>query len=466
MRAVALSLNQYIVRCRGTTSIDNPASFYAYGGPICLLVIQIIGFFLLLLWLDGTIFSFSRPKPVQGDEEKSRAHSGLPDVDAETSRVMASQDDLLRMLHISKKFGSNTAVEDVSLGMREGEILALLGPNGAGKTTCINMIRGDMAPSSGSILLEGVDVQKNKRLAQTHLGVCPQFDALDLLTVREHLMFYARCKGVPDIAGDVAFVMGKVGITAHQHKLAARLSGGQKRKLSLAIALLGNPPVLLLDEPSSAMDAASKRVMWRTLEAVAPGRSVLLTTHSMEEADALATRAAIIARRMLAIGTTQDLRKAHSNEYHVHLILQTAPLSSPEEMRRVADWVVARFGTACDVQFEGESLGGQVRFIVPADAEVPSHAPVSGSLGQAQTRDDDDDIVSPLSPIDRNQNKSFVRYLIESLEENKDDLGLDCYSIGAATMERVFLSVVKESDAAEEEDEKRTMLQRLGLSRK
>lgn len=302
LRAVALSLNQvrdfvfpshflhyrlthaqYIVRCRGTAAINNPGSIYAYGGPILLLIIQIIAFLGLLVWLDGTILHFSRSKAPTTDDEKAAAGaSGRSDVDTETSRVEASKTDLLRMLHVSKRFGSTTAVEDVSLGLREGEILALLGPNGAGKTTSINMIRGDLRPSSGTILLEGVDVRRDKRRAQARLGVCPQFDALDLLTAREHLAFYAACKGVPDAARDVEYVLSRVGLAAHAGTRAARLSGGQKRKLSLAIALLGNPPVLLLDEPSSAMDAASKRVLWKTLEAVAPGRSVLISTHSSE----------------------------------------------------------------------------------------------------------------------------------------------------------------------------------------
>ncbi|KAI1476941.1 P-loop containing nucleoside triphosphate hydrolase protein [Daldinia eschscholtzii] len=431
MRGMAVSLNMYIVRCRGQDMITNPSSFYAFGGPIMLLILQNIGLFSLLLWLEGGSFAWiMKPKalpPAVDDTEKSGSSSGRPDVDAETARVAASEMDLLRVLHVSKKFGPSVAVDDVSFGLQEGEILALLGPNGAGKTTTINMIRGDLTPSSGRIYLEGVDVLKNKRLAQKHLGVCPQFDALDLLTVREHLTFYARCKGVEDIKGAVAYVMSRVGITVHANKLAAKLSGGNKRKLSLAIALLGDPPVLLLDEPSSAMDAASKRVLWRTLAAVAPGRSVLLTTHSMEEADALATRAAIIARRVLAVGTTEALRKTHSNEYHVHLMLRSAPLSTAEEMRNVETWVRRTFGGDA-LRFEGESLGGQVRFVVPADSKVPD-----SEAGQhAATR-------------------SFTRYLIETLEARKDGLGIDCYSISAATMESVFMKVVKESDASEDE---------------
>ncbi|KAH7034750.1 uncharacterized protein B0I36DRAFT_83827 [Microdochium trichocladiopsis] len=439
-RSLAVGLNTYSIRCQGSVEITDPSSIYAYGGPIMLLIIQIIGYGCFLLWVEGSTFAWLAMvlKPRVGgadtDDEKQagKRMSGRPDVDAETKRVEETETDLLRLLHVTKQFGSganaNVAVDNVSIGLREGEILALLGPNGAGKTTAINCIRGDLNPSQGRILLEGVDTHKDVRLAQQRLGVCPQFDALDLLTVRQHLRFYARCKGVDDIENDVKQVMAQVGLTVHADKLGSKLSGGNKRKLSLAIALLGDPPVLLLDEPSSAMDAASKRVLWKVLHAVAPGRSILMTTHSMEEADALATRAAIVAKRMLAVGSTQELRKAHSNEYHVHLILKTAPLSPADEMAGVARWVEQTFP---DIHFEGENLGGQVRFIVPADTPVPEH------VQRAE------------------KHRSFVRYMIDTLEARKEELGLDCYTIGAATMESVFLSVVKESDAWDEEEDKR-----------
>ncbi|KAI5917028.1 hypothetical protein F4810DRAFT_95308 [Camillea tinctor] len=450
-RAMTVSLNTWIVRCRGDFTVTDPGSIYAFGGPIFLLVLQNIGLFCLLLWLEGGSFAWiSKAKPLPRDAEKTYL-SGRPDVDAEAERVASSESDLLRVLHVSKNYGSMTAVDDVSFGLQGGEIFAVLGPNGAGKTTTINMIRGEMTPSSGEIYLEGVDVHRNTRLAQKRLGVCPQFDALDLLTVRNHLLFYSRCKGIRDVKTDVEYVMSKVGLKAHANTMAAKLSGGNKRKLSLAIALIGNPPVLLLDEPSSAMDAASKRVFWRTLKAISPGRSVLLTTHSMEEADALATRAAIVAKRMLAIGTTESLRKTHSNEYHVHLVLKSAPLSHPSEMQQVSDWVRWSFP---NVSFEGENLGGQVRFIVPADNKVPIGAAVPSEA------------VSSISPVGMTPlmaggytqggtgagaTQSFTRYLIETLEAQKENLGLDCYSISTATMESVFLRVVKESDADEDE---------------
>lgn len=233
MRAVSVSLNQWIVRCRGTEAISYPGSIYAYGGPILFLLIQMAGLFLLLLWLDGTAMRFRKPKMLQQDEEKD-SMSGRPDVDAETARVGEMRDDFLQLDHVSKTFASATAVDKVTLGLQKGEILALLGPNGAGKSTCINMIRSELAPSRGHVYLAGTDVQKKPRLAQKLIGMCPQFDALDKLTVREHLDFYARCKGVGKVRSHVEHVMDKVGLRPYAGKMAAKLSGGNKRKLSVS----------------------------------------------------------------------------------------------------------------------------------------------------------------------------------------------------------------------------------------
>lgn len=167
-----MGLNSYIIRCRGTEMVTNPGSIYAFGGPIMLLIFQVIGLFLLLLWIEGSSFSWlpKRSKALHARDNEKGGSSGRPDVDAETTRVESSESDLLRMIHVTKRFETNTAVDDVSLGLREGEILALLGPNGAGKTTAINMIRGDLTPSAGNIYLKDVDVHTHKRLAQQNLG--------------------------------------------------------------------------------------------------------------------------------------------------------------------------------------------------------------------------------------------------------------------------------------------------------
>ncbi|KAH8896791.1 P-loop containing nucleoside triphosphate hydrolase protein [Thozetella sp. PMI_491] len=425
-RAILVGLNIYLAACHNNVQVAYPGSIYAYGSPILYLIIQIIFLFALLLWLDrGEISIFPHNTARVGgsirDAEESAIQGPHPSVAAEAQRTEESEADLLRLLHVTKSFGTMTAVDDVSLGLGNGEILALLGPNGAGKTTIVNLIRGELNADHGRILVKGVEVRGRVGEAQRYLGVCPQFDALDPMTVREHLFFYCRAKGIASVAADVDLVMAKMGLEAYADRLAAKLSGGNKRKLSLAIALLGNPDILLLDEPSSSMDVISKRTMWRTLAAIAPGRSLLLTTHSMEEADALATRAAILSRRLLAIGSTQALRAAYSAQHHISLILATAPLSDPEEVQLLEDWVRRELGPA-GALLDGESLGGQVRFSVPVDQGVGSVA-VGG-----------------------------IAAIIEKLEASKKDLGIGYYAVGSATLEWVFMNVVTDNHVLEEDE--------------
>ncbi|RBQ90155.1 hypothetical protein VDGD_07300 [Verticillium dahliae] len=431
-RALVVGLNVWLVTCRDFKLIANPGSFNAYGGPLALLIVQVLYLFPLLLWLDGrNTFSMPWGKKKLVDSEESV--SGAPqDIEMKSMRVASSEKNLLSVEHVSKSFKGKRAVDDVSLAMTEGSVIALLGPNGAGKTTLTNMMRGEMVPDSGRIFVQGLDVQQDTQAARRHIGVCPQFDALDKITARQQLEFYARIKGIKDMKHDVDFVMARVGLTPHASRLTHKLSGGNKRKLSLAIALLGNPEVLILDEPSSAMDAIAKREMWKMLSSITPGRSVLLTTHSMEEADELATRVAIMSKRVLAIGTSQELRQRYSNVYDVHLVLATAPGSTRSEMHSIESWVHQVFPEA---SFDAASLGGQVRFVMPVGAGP--------------------------SPDGR----STVRRLMETLEEQKTNLGLAHYTVGMGTLEMVFLNIMKDSGAAEEEEQDRPSPRRKGLRR-
>ncbi|KAH7136911.1 hypothetical protein B0J13DRAFT_506674 [Dactylonectria estremocensis] len=424
-RTMVVGLNVWAAGCRNNELIAYPGSIHAYGGPIFLLCLQVLYLFPVLLWLEGQ-HSFSLwGLRTKNAESNDGARSSGQGIEMETHRAEISNADLLRMVHISKAFGSKVVVDDVSLGLGKGELFALLGPNGAGKTTITNMMRGEVRPDQGSIYVQGVEVQTNTREALQHIGVCPQFDALDQLNVRQQLLFYARVKGIRDIKKDVELVMRKVGLTPHASRLTFKLSGGNKRKLSLAIALLGNPTVLILDEPSSAMDAISKREMWKMLSSITPGRSVLLTTHSMEEADELATRVAILSKRVLAIGTSQELRKTHSNVYEVHLVLATAPASTLQETQHVEEWVRQIFPGAA---FDGVNLGGQIRFVVPADAPESTRTE-TGPGG-----------------------RSIARRLIETLEVHKESVGIAYYTVGMGTLEMVFLKIVKECDVAEEDE--------------
>lgn len=412
-RATGIGLNIFRLACRNDDMVTDPASIWGYGLPILYLCLQCLCLPFILIWADNDL---SLSTIFRRDKQQ---HQSLPASDIPpTSEKSPPQVDttetsaLLSLSHVTKTFppsSSPPAVSDLSLSLARSEILALLGPNGAGKTTVVNMIRGVLTPTSGTITVN------SRPISATHtanLGVCPQFDALDLLTVRQHLEFYARIKGVADPNHQTDILMAKVGLTPFASRLASRLSGGNRRKLSLAIALTGNPDVLVLDEPSSAMDAAAKRRMWKVLADIAPGRSLLLTTHSMEEADALATRAAIIRGKLLAVGTTATLRSRCADLYHVHLVLRSAPTTGEAEMGVVEEWVRGAFG---DVSFEGMSLGGQVKFMVGG--------------------------------------KEGIGRLVEVLERERDRLGLADYSIGAPTLERVFLSVVREGHGGGEEEE-------------
>ena len=399
-------------------------------------------FGILLWWDSSSLWARLRTKKHKSTDMENDLETLDDEISAEVQRTTSSTTDGLRVLHATKAFGSNVAVQDVTFGVKRGEVFALLGPNGAGKSTTISLIRGDMNPSprSGEIFIDAIPLSKHRALARNSLGVCPQVDACDQMTVLEHLRFYARVRGVTDVEHDVGEVLRAVGLESFQFRMAAKLSGGNKRKLSLAIALMGNPSVLLLDEPSSGMDVCAKRIMWRTLASVIPGRSLVLTTHSMEEADALADRAGIMGKKLLALGSSEYLRRKYGGRWHVHLIMKTAPHTRTEEMERVKKWIVGRFEGA---EVGDKTFHGQLRFSVPISPSAPS---VSGEPNVAST--DSKDEISP--PGDTNEAQSRIGALFTTLEAQKGTLGFEYFSVSPTTLDQVFLAIVGKHNVEEE----------------
>ena len=272
---------------------------------------------------------------------------------------------------------------------------------------------------------------------------------MDQMSVLEHLQFYARIRGVPDVEHNVREVLRAVGLESYSTRMAAKLSGGNKRKLSLGIALMGNPTVLLLDEPSSGMDVCAKRVMWRTLASIKPGRSLVLTTHSMEEADALANRAGIMAKKMLALGTSEYLRRKHGDQYHVHLITTTAPHTSSEEMERIKSWILENVEGAV---VEDKTYHGQLRFSVPARSSPTFDLKMAlSSVDSIEGRSTD-------------VSRSGIGPLFAMLEAHKEMLGFEYYSVSQTTLDQVFLSIVRKH-AIEEENYTAAVRKRRGWKR-
>ncbi|KAK7485122.1 hypothetical protein BaRGS_00023662, partial [Batillaria attramentaria] len=240
-----------------------------------------------------------------------------------------SQRDSLLLVNLYKQYSNFVAVDHVCVGVPEQECFGLLGQNGAGKTTTFKMLTGDVVMTGGNAYLKGYDVKHNLKQVQANMGYCPQFDALiEQMTGRETLTMYARLRGVPEasIKGVVNSLIDILFLRPHADKLTGYYSGGNKRKLSTAMALVGDPHFILLDEPSSGMDPAARRQLWNVLSQVrASGRTLVLTSHSMEECEALCTRIAIMVNgRFVCLGSTQHLKSKFGQGYT--LIAQMAAL--------------------------------------------------------------------------------------------------------------------------------------------
>lgn len=225
-----------------------------------------------------------------------------------------------------KQENLKVAVRNLSLHVSAGEVVGLLGHNGAGKTTTMRMVIQEEGVTSGRVRIGEEEVVSNQAQAFQQLGYCPQFDAVwQRVTVREHLALYAALRGVPKarIPSLVSSYFTGLRIEEHADKYAKDCSGGTKRKLSYAMSMLGAPKIVLLDEPSTGMDPQSKRFVWDTIEASfqeGEGRGAILTTHSMEEADALCSRVGIMVKGELrCLGSTQHLKNKFGAGYQLEV---------------------------------------------------------------------------------------------------------------------------------------------------
>ncbi|CAI6101462.1 unnamed protein product [Clonostachys chloroleuca] len=413
-RALYVSLNMFGISCQDDHLASYPGSIGVYGGPILYLCLQSIALFCLLLWKEAG-YTPKRSINLRSRAERLSDEEGMElSSHASHSNVHWSNDtSCLEAIHLQKDFGKFTAVDDVTLAVPKSTCFALLGPNGAGKTTCISMIRGDVAPSSRTteIIIDGSSILKHRQEARSKLGVCPQIDPLDNMTVMEHLRFYADARGLQDPMHNISTLLRSLGLSEFSNRIAAKLSGGNKRKLSLGIALMGNPSVLLLDEPSSGMDALSMRLMWRVLAGVTPGRALVLTTHSMEEATALASHIGIVARKMLAQGSAEELRQWYGGGYVAHILHDDAPHTRTEDMAAIWAWMVGAFPGARNLD-RGLQRRGQMRVEIPLSTS-------------------------------RELQRSLAD-IMESMELGKRALGIRHYSLSRTTLDHVFSTVVGE----------------------
>jgi len=233
--------------------------------------------------------------------------------------MVMNQRNAIKIDGLVKRFGDVTAVDGLSLEIREGEIFGLLGPNGAGKSTTINILSGLVKPTSGSALVGGYDIVKGASKVRKIIGVCPQQSAYyKYLTGRENISMFGELHdmGRRLIKERTADLIQKIGLDEAADRKAGGYSSGMVRRVNLAMALVHNPQIAFLDEPTVAMDPQSRRATWGFIEEFREsGRTVILTTHYIEEAEELADRVGIIDNgKLIALDTPRALMDANGGD--------------------------------------------------------------------------------------------------------------------------------------------------------
>lgn len=306
------------------------------------------------------------------------------------------------------------AAQEVTFTVESGEIFGLLGANGAGKTTTLSMLTRHLVPTSGDAFITAHSILSEFSAGATHLGVVTQNNSLwDRLSVEAHLKLFARLRGVPEdlVHSVVDGTIDQLELTPHRKKLSMRLSGGMKRKLCVAIALIGDPEVVLLDEPSAGLDPVSRRNLWSVILRTMSHRAVILTTHSMDEAEVLCKRIGIMVQGQLrALGTKQHLKNKFGSGFElvVKLIVSEEKGGLPKQMDDMFAFVTSMFPSAVLL---GEN-GGLLTYQIPR-SEM--------KMGLAFTQ----------------------------LEQRKSEFNIEDYSVAQPTLEQVFIRTVNKYSAAD-----------------
>ncbi|OWZ10303.1 ABC transporter [Phytophthora megakarya] len=470
----------------------SPFSGDIMGFELAYLLVTAIVYMVLAVYLD---YSKTFPKvknEIAGIDDSTLAID--EDVKKEADRVVyrvangGADGDAVKLMGLRKVYpGGKVAVRDLSFGLQRGECFGFLGINGAGKTTTMKMLTGDVPPSSGTATLGGFNILNEQIEVRRQIGYCPQFDALfDLLTVREHLELFGAIKGVPLSSLD-RVVMEKIqqlNLGDFENKLAGSLSGGNKRKLSVAIAMIGNPAIIFLDEPSTGMDPVSRRFMWDVIADISTrGKesTIVLTTHSMEECEALCSRVGImVGGRLRCYGSVQHLKSRFGDGLMFDVKLDTPTTDELEYLLQHVFGDGNKYVTPMELESKCHAFGN----VNLAERITASH-PTGYSLAAAIERDGfiraeafcswcveetrfdalNDYLVSAFGPdgvLVMERQNDFCRFKIRgshnevklskmfALVENvKTEMHIREYSVSQTTLEQIFNSF-----ASQQEEEK------------
>jgi len=297
---------------------------------------------------------------------------------------MSAAEPMVRMAGVKKSFGAIRAVDGLSLDIGRGEMFGVIGPDGAGKTTSLRLICGLLKPDAGTIRVNGVDPFVDRREAARTMGyVSQRFSLYGDLSIDENIEFFARIHGVRDFAARRSRLLALTGLEPFRTRLADRLSGGMKQKLALACVLVHEPPVLVLDEPTTGVDPVSRREFWKLLaEFLQQGLTILMATPYLDEAERCGRVALIAAGRVLAEDGPARLQAAATGQ--LIEVVAEKPRRALEVVRaQVGPDRVQLFGDRLHVRVNDESEFGPVR-----DAMARAGMPVTEWRRIAHTLED------------------------------------------------------------------------------
>jgi len=287
---------------------------------------------------------------------------------------------------LSKRFGSFVAVDNISLNVKRGEVFGFLGPNGAGKSTTIRMLCGLLEPTAGRALVDGFDVGTDPDSVKLRIGYMSQrFSLYEDLTVEQNIDFYGGIYGLEGARMEERkrWAIEMAGLRGKEKNLTAPLSGGWKQRLALGCAILHEPPILFLDEPTGGVDPVSRRNFWDLIYALShQGTTVFVTTHYMDEAEHCNTIGLIYAGKLIAVGSPTEL-KHKLDRYNIFEVVCSQPVDAMELLQQ-QDWVVETsiFGSAFHVSTPSATdLNAKIKkTLAKNNIQVKSVEPIMPSL--------------------------------------------------------------------------------------
>ncbi|KAI9330060.1 P-loop containing nucleoside triphosphate hydrolase protein [Obelidium mucronatum] len=425
------------------------------GGFLIVLAVDCILYMGIALYLDQVIpQDFGVPRPwwfplkfihrktyevwIETSQPRNSPSESLLSVSDDIEPDPTSMRMLVNLQNLVMKFpkSETNAVDGFSVKLFEDEIFALLGHNGAGKSTVLHILTGLISATSGLGTVAGYDLTNEMTSIRRHIGVCPQYDIQhEDLTVAEHILLFAGIKGMwvtktrSELDLVVTEVLTLLDLEAKRDEFVKVLSGGQKRKLSVAMAIVGNPKILILDEPTAGMDPVSRRSLWAMLTSNKKGRLTFLTTHMMDEADLVADRKAILSKgRLRCLGTSVFLKHRFNVGYHLSIAYQRASMSDLKVTSVINKYV------------PGATVVSQSSSTAPRYGSTTTMTPMSPTIssssnGRSSSSEGENLMIFSVPP-------SFVSNfprLFNALDKHSKNGGILYYGLSMPSLEEVFL---------------------------